>query len=172
MSSGEVYLDSSNGHIHGAYIDGGTVHASRIDADNSIYLGGSQLKWSKITYISSINTVGVVGGTQKVVTDVQQSGDGRGITVSKRTISWVANVILSYNTATAYILGNNGGTKSDLEGNGFSKSVGDTSSYTVSLSGFASSNHHHSGSMSGTAQVDITTGYGSANVSGRTGGPE
>ena len=79
--------------------------------------------------------------------------------------------MIFYDTATAYILGNRSNGNHSVETSGLTPS-GSASSGSVSISGFASSTHHHSGSMSGTAQVDITTGYGSANVSGRTGGPE
>lgn len=95
MYSGDVYLDSSTGYIHGAYIDGGTVngayisggtvHASRIDADDSIYLGGSQLGWSSITYITDITDISRHSATMEVVTNIK-SGE-KGFTVTKATIS-------------------------------------------------------------------------------------
>lgn len=85
MYSGDVYLDSSTGYIHGAYIDGGTVHASRIDADDSIYLNGDKLGWSSITYITDITDISRHSATMEVVTNIK-SGE-KGFTVTKATIS-------------------------------------------------------------------------------------
>lgn len=84
----------------------------------------------------------------------------------------MSNVTITYNTATAYILGNaagKGGSKTAWKDG--PSSIGGQRDESVSISGFASSTHHHTGSMYGTATVDITTGSGTASVSGDVGGP-
>ena len=83
----------------------------------------------------------------------------------------MSNVTITYNTATAYILGNAAGNGGSKTGKDAPNAISGQRSESVSISGFASSTHHHTGSMYGTAQVDITTGSGTASVSGGVGGP-
>ena len=163
--NGSVYLDSSNGYIHGAYFDGGTIHANRIDADSSMFLSNKRLAWSHIEYMTSVAAITIGGSFVKVATNVQSTGTGLKITYDKIYIPSIIHMY--YDTATAYILGNENGSKHDSMSNDLGSTVISGGTDTVQLSGFASSSHKHSFSGSGTATVNGMNG--TASVSGTTG---
>lgn len=120
--------------------------------------------------MTKITSVGTTTEPKTVVTNIRSNSDGKGFTFDREMLHLVNNIMIFYDTATAYILGNRSNGNHSVETSGLTPS-GSASSGSVSISGFASSTHHHTGSMYGTAQVDITTGSGTASVSGGVGGP-
>lgn len=115
--------------------------------------------------MTNVAAITMGGSFVKVATNVQSNGTGLKITYDKIYIPSIIHIY--YDTATAYILGNENGSKHDSTSNDLGNTIISGGTDTVQLSGFASSSHKHSFSGSGTATVNGMNG--TVSVSGTTG---